>query len=77
MTIDDMKIIIQALSTKIIDTEIKTRAIGILLEEKGTLTAKEIEDKYNFVEDRDFEKLKKEIETLISEYAERAATAKK
>jgi hypothetical protein len=67
----DISIVALALSTKIIDTEIKVRALGNLLVDKEIVTMKEIEEKYKFIEDRDFEKLKAEILELITEYAEK------
>lgn len=66
---DNLTIVSLAFSSKIIDAEIKTRALVDLLIEKEVITMKELEEKYNYIEGRDFDKLKGELSKSIREYA--------
>lgn len=61
---------ILALGSKIIENEIKVKTLMEILIEKEIVTAEELNEKYKFVIDRDFEKLDLELNESLKQFAE-------
>jgi hypothetical protein len=71
---DNLRAVSLAYGSKAIDAEIKTRALLDLLIEKEIITMEEFREKYNYIEGRDFDKLKAELAKSIIEYAKTEET---
>ena len=61
-----------ALSSKVINIEMKMSSIEEVLIDKGVLTKEEIKKKYDMVSKRDFNEIKKELIEMIEEYEKEA-----
>ena len=61
-----------ALSSKVVNIEMKMTSIEEVLIDKGVLTKEEIKKKYEVVSKRDFDEIKKELIELIEEFEEEA-----
>lgn len=60
--------ITSALISKIVNQELKIRVLEELLIDKGKITFEELEEKYKFIQDRDFDELKLEMMDFLSRY---------
>lgn len=60
--------ITSALISKIVNQELKIRVLEELLIDKGKITFEELEEKYKFIQDRDFDDLKLEMMDSLSRY---------
>lgn len=60
---------ILALGSKIINAEIKMQTLKELLIEKEIVTQEELDEKYQFVMDRDFDKFKSELNESLRKFA--------
>lgn len=60
---------ILALGSKIINAEIKMQTLKELLIEKEIVSQEELNEKYQFVMDRDFDKFKSELNESLRKYA--------
>lgn len=60
---------ILALGSKIITAEIKMQTLKELLIEKEIVTQEELDEKYHFVTDRDFDKFKLELNESLRKFA--------
>ena len=61
-----------ALSSKVVNIEMKMSSIEEVLIDKGVLTKEEIKKKYEMVSKRDFNEIKKELIEMIEEYENEA-----
>lgn len=61
-----------ALSSKVVNIEMKMTSIEEVLIDKGVLTKEEIKKKYEMVYKRDFDEIKKELIELIEEFEDEA-----
>lgn len=61
-----------ALSSKVVNIEMKMTSIEEVLIDKGILTKEEIKKKYEIVSKRDFDEIKKELIEMIEEFEEEA-----
>lgn len=61
-----------ALSSKVVNIEMKMSSIEEVLIDKGVLTKEEIKNKYGIVSKRDFDAIKKELIEMIEEFEEEA-----
>lgn len=61
-----------ALSSKVVNIEMKMSSIEEVLIDKGVLTKEEIKKKYEMVSKRDFDEIKKELIEMIEEFEEEA-----
>lgn len=61
-----------ALSSKVVNIEMKMSSIEEVLIDKGVLTKEEIKKKYDMVSKRDFNEIKKELIEMIEEYDKEA-----
>ena len=61
-----------ALSSKVVNIEMKMSSIEEVLIDKGVLTKEEIKKKYEMVSKRDFNEIKKELIEMIEEYEKEA-----
>lgn len=61
-----------ALSSKVVNIEMKMTPFEEVLIDKGVLTKEEIKKKYEMVYKRDFDEIKKELIELIEEYEKEA-----
>lgn len=60
---------ILALGSKIINAEIKMQTLKELLIEKEIVSQEELNEKYQFVMDRDFDKFKSELNESLRKFA--------
>lgn len=60
---------ILALGSKIINAEIKMQTLKELLIEKELVSQEELNEKYQFVMDRDFDKFKSELNESLRKFA--------
>ena len=61
-----------ALSSKVVNIEMKMSSIEEVLIDKGVLTKEEIKKKYEMVSKRDFDEIKKELIEMIEEFEKEA-----
>lgn len=61
-----------ALSSKVVNIEMKMSSIEEVLIDKGVLTKEEIKKKYEMVSKRDFNEIKKELIEMIEEFEKEA-----